>query len=174
MSDVNPKDAVDKIVKGVDAAKRTASPLTTSPQCRRPPISPEQERASIRRVFRQLQRAPRAQFPSSGMVLDAPEQAGVYVIRDAEGNVLHVGRTHRAKRGIKKRLGDHLRGRSSFARAWYDGDGERLRQGCTFQFLSVEEPRLRTLLEFYAIALLCPQHLGVGTARFERGADNHA
>jgi hypothetical protein len=40
-----------------------------------------------------------------------------------------------------------------------------LRRGCTFQFLELDNSRLRALLEAYACAHHCPKHLGTGDSR---------
>ena len=123
------------------------------------------EKNDVKKRFLRLDEAQRMAFPPAGSQLDAPESQGVYVIRGPDGRVLHVGRTHRGRRGLRQRLGNHLRGKSSFIRAWNHGDGGRLRQGCTYQYLVEDDPRFRALLEFYALAWHCPEHLGVGIAR---------
>ena len=39
-------------------------------------------------------------------------------------------------------------------------DGTTLRKGYTFSYMIVPDPRMRALLEAYAIGRLCPAHLG--------------
>lgn len=122
------------------------------------------ERYIVIRLFKQLGRRPALPFPKSRQRLSAPYTRGVYAIRDPKGRVVHVGRTPRAKNGLHQRLGDHLAGRSSFAYFHLEGDGARLRDGYTFQYLEVEDSRKRALLEAYASAWLCPDHLGLAEA----------
>lgn len=92
--------------------------------------------------------------------MEAPLEPGVYVIRK-EKNVLHVGRTSRAKYGIYQRLKNHLHGASSFTDKHLKGNGEALRKGQTYQYLIVKDARLRALLEAYTIGMLCPKHIGL-------------
>jgi excinuclease UvrABC nuclease subunit len=101
-------------------------------------------------------------FPKSGVRLDAPAEQGVYVIRGGNGSVLHVGRTTRAKNGLRQRLANHLQSRSSFAIVYLGGNGSRLRRGYTYQYLVVPNPRTRVLLEYAATVRFCPRHLGDG------------
>jgi len=69
----------------------------------------------VRKSFKELMRQPPNKFPAVGRP-NAPRCQGVYVIHGKQDEVLHVGRTTRAKRGIAQRLNDHLQGRSSFAK----------------------------------------------------------
>jgi hypothetical protein len=96
--------------------------------------------------------------------MDAPDLQGVYVIYNARGKVLHVGRTPKGAKGLHQRLSNHLHGASSFTIKYLEGHGARLRRGGTFRYLVVASPRLRALLEAYAIGSLCPAHLGVSAA----------
>jgi hypothetical protein len=123
------------------------------------------ERETIQKLFKQLDRAPKHPFPAPGKSLPAPRTHGVYVIRDAEGVVVHVGRTYRGKNGLYQRLENHLAGSSTFTRDYLKGHGKRLRSGFTFQYYEVSEDRQRALLEHCATAWHCPKHLGVGAAR---------
>jgi len=119
------------------------------------------ERENIKNLLSQLNSRLKLPFPPRRQRIDAPRTPGVYVIRNSKGEVLHVGRTLRGKNGLFQRLNDHLRGRSSFVRAQFKGDGDRLREGYTFQYLEVDDDRTRALLEHCAICLYCPKHLGV-------------
>ncbi len=91
------------------------------------------------------------------------DRQGVYVILDVKGTVLHVGKTSRAKKGLRQRLSNHLRGQSSFAKKFLKQNGKELREGYVFKYVVVDDPKLRTLLEAYAIGCLCPEHLGTGS-----------
>lgn len=101
-------------------------------------------------------------FPERRRPINAPAKQGVYIITTARGKVLHVGKTARAKNGLRQRLNNHLQGQSSFTKAYFDQAGHNLRGNCKFKFLVVRDPRTRTLLEAYAVSRLCPVHLGTG------------
>ena len=120
------------------------------------------EPEEIAALFKQLCDQPRQPFPKAGESLDAPRTQGVYIIRKDE-DVLHVGRTVRAKGGLHQRFNNHLRGLSSFTRKYSGGKAGFLREaGHTYQFIEVEDSRKRALLEAYLVGVLCPAHLGVG------------
>lgn len=113
----------------------------------------------IRRLFEKLRAQPRWRFPQKGKGIDAPTEQGVYII--SKGRVVHhVGRTTRAKSGLKQRLTAHLRGRSSFTVKMFNRDGSKLREGFVFQYLQVAGNKHRALLESYAAGCLCPRHFG--------------
>ena len=119
------------------------------------------ERQEVRKLFAKLCKQRPQIFPQSREQLEAPLKSGVYVIRKSK-NVLHVGRTSRAKYGIYQRLKNHLYGASSFTDKYLKGNGEALRKGHTYQYLVVKDARLRALIEAYAIGMLCPKHIGLG------------
>jgi hypothetical protein len=120
------------------------------------------ERQKIKKLFQYLQKQEKQPFPQSRQRVNAPETHGVYVIRDPNQEVVHVGRTHRGQRGLRQRLENHLNGQSSFVYVHLHGKGSSLRGGFTFQYLEVKDDRERALLEHFATAWLCPKHLGVG------------
>jgi hypothetical protein len=120
------------------------------------------EAMGIRKLFGQLVRAPRTAFPNPRERLAVPDKHGVYVIYSPRGTVLHVGRTVRGERGLRRRLNNHLHGRSSFTRQFLDGKGSQLRGTHSFSYLEVANARRRALLEAFASGSLCPKHLGVG------------
>lgn len=116
----------------------------------------------VQLLFAELCKQPLQQFPRSREQLEAPLEPGVYVIHKGK-KVLHVGRTHRAKGGIYKRLKDHLYGSSSFTDKYLKGNGATLRKkGYTYQFVIVKDAKTRAFLEAYAIGMLCPEHIGLG------------
>jgi excinuclease UvrABC nuclease subunit len=123
-----------------------------------------QEREKIKTLFEKLESQPQIEFPQS-CPLNVPTEHGVYVIRDPQGTVFHVGRTLRGVQGLFQRLTNHLKANSSFVRVFLKGNGSCLRNGYTFQYLVVKETRDRALLEHYATAWHCPKHLGVGKER---------
>ena len=123
------------------------------------------ERSGIHRLLGRLKRQPQHPFPARGVRLEAPNSHGVYVIRDAAGRVVHVGRTMRGQNGLRQRLGNHLQAQSSFVISYLKGRGKRLRNGYTYQYLEVAESRNRVLLEYAATVWYCPIHLGDGSAR---------
>jgi hypothetical protein len=119
------------------------------------------ESRKIEDLFDDLCDKSKRTFPQCRQSLDAPKHQGVYVIRENE-TVLHVGRTLRAKNGLRQRLGNHLHGSSSFTRQYLKGKGSTLQEdGYTYQYLVLEDARKRALLEAYAIGTLCPKHIGL-------------
>lgn len=91
---------------------------------------------------------------------------GVYIIHRINGTVLHVGRTYRAKKGLKQRLNNHLKGVSSFMKRYNKISVNSLKK-CYFRFIPVKNDRMRALLELYAAAMLCPKYLGLHKAKDE-------
>lgn len=120
------------------------------------------ESALIQRLYRRLLKATRFSFPPPRGALSAPNQHGVYLVFNSDGDVAHVGRTVRGGEGLHRRLTNHLHGKSSFARKYLSGHVAELRNGYTFAYLEVPDSRQRALLEAYAVGRLCPLHLGVG------------
>jgi hypothetical protein len=122
------------------------------------------DRKIIKARFAKLKRAPLRSFPALYGKLEAPDKPGVYVIYDPRGNVLHVGNTPRARKGLAQRLRDHMGTRSSFTQQFkrLKQDGSRLRKGYKFRCLPVRKRRYCALLEAYAIGCLCPEHIGHG------------
>lgn len=120
------------------------------------------QRKAIEALFHRLDGVPWISFPQKRQPLEVPEAQGVYVIRNVKGTVVHVGRTVRGRNGLAQRLGNHLSGKSSFAREFLEGRPEKLRSGYTFQFIKVPDDRERALLEHYATGWHCPLHLGLG------------
>jgi len=116
----------------------------------------------IEALFSKLVSANEIVFPEKREPLNAPKLRGIYIIQMANGTVLHVGNTPRGKEGIYQRLQNHLRGKSSFARSFLEGNGSILRGTHYFKYLEVSDARQRALLEAYAIGKLCPKHIGIG------------
>jgi hypothetical protein len=113
----------------------------------------------IRRLFKKLLAQPSHPFPQRGIGIDAPTAHGVYVIKKARV-IWHVGRTTRAKNGLKQRLTGHLRGKSSFMDKKFKRKGDKLRSGFVYQYLKVKDHKHRAILEAYAAGCLCPRHFG--------------
>jgi hypothetical protein len=120
------------------------------------------ELENTKRLFAALMRKSAALFPVAGRKLEASRKQGVYVILDTKNRIVHVGRTLRAKNGIAQRLNNHLHAASSFTAHYLKGDGSRLRGKYRYKYVEVQNARARALLEAYAIANLCPKHLGLG------------
>ncbi len=119
----------------------------------------------IAELLEELLRQSRHQFPQRREPLDALENHEVYIIRWND-TVLHVGRTLRGGGGLRCRLSGHLSANSSFVRDDLNGQGARLReQRYTYQYLMVEGPRKRALLEALATGTLCPRHAGTGAGQ---------
>ena len=126
------------------------------------------EQKKLRALLAKLRHAPLQAFPAAHERIDAPEGLGVYVIYNARRQVLHVGRTPKGVGGIRQRLKNHLHNASSFTTKHLNGDGSKLRRGCSFRCLVVKNPRHRALLEAYAIGCLCPAHIGDGSGLLDR------
>lgn len=122
------------------------------------------EARRVASLFKQLNDNPLQEFPQEKGHVLAPDTQGVYIIRDAKRLVSHVGRTVRGKSGLHQRLRNHLAGKSSFVKVHLSGHASKLREGFTFQYLEIKDPRERALVEHYATAALCPLHLGLGVA----------
>ena len=120
------------------------------------------ERTRVESLLGKLDKQPRLAFPFPRKQIAAPLAQGVYLILDADGVVLHVGRTVSGQKGLAQRLRNHLSGKSSFVRNHLNGNAGLLRSGFTFQCIEVENDRERALLEHHAIAWYCPVHLGLG------------
>lgn len=123
------------------------------------------ERDQIQKLLERLEAAPMQTFPVRRGALAAPPAQGVYVIVDARGRVVHVGRTVRGKSGLHQRLKNHLYGQSSFVNDYLEGRGDELRQKYSYKWVEVRNDRMRALVEAAAIAWYCPRHLGVGQIR---------
>lgn len=120
------------------------------------------ERENIERLLCELNAQKTRPFPQEGpLQQEVPTTQGVYVLRNPNGDILHVGRTTTAKNGLRQRLQNHLDGKSSFVRDYLGGKRNELRTGCTFQHLEVPNDRDRALLENRAISWHCPKHLGL-------------
>ncbi len=119
------------------------------------------EDGEIVALFGELRCSKLCPFPESGRLQrDVPSRHGVYIIYNADGQVLHVGKSSRGKLGLFQRLTNHLAGQSSFVDQYFKGDKTQVR-ACRFRYLAVEDPRRRALLEAYAIGCLCPAHIGL-------------
>jgi hypothetical protein len=101
-------------------------------------------------------------FPAEGLVA-VVESQGVYIISNGENEVLHVGKTKTRQDGLTGRINDHLKNKSSFSNVYLEGNGHKLREGYKYQYLVVDDPRERALLEALATGKLCPLHLGTGS-----------
>ena len=104
-------------------------------------------------------------FPQAREKLMAPQKQGVYLILNPRGDVVHVGRTLRGKRGLYQRLRNHLNAASSFTNIHLKGDGSKLRKHYKYKYLVIENPRKRALVEALAIGVLCPKHIGLGAGK---------
>ncbi len=121
------------------------------------------EANQIAALLKKLVVQPLWHFPAERGHVEAPDKAGVYVIRCPANKVMYVGRTTRAKGGLHQRLRNHLAGRSVFARNLRPDGPASLRSGYTFQYLTVEKDRTRALLEQLTTGSLCPEHLGLSS-----------
>ncbi len=119
----------------------------------------------IERLFELLLAQQKQAFPKSTDPLEVSTKQGVYIIYEGQ-NVLYVGKTLWLKGGLQRRLQNHLRGRSAFAKAYFSGAGHKLREkNYAFQYLEVAHPPRRAFLEALAIEKLAPQYIGVGAKK---------
>lgn len=124
--------------------------------------NPITEREGVEALRVELDNRPCLPFASWCTHKKATSSQGVYLIRDEDGAVLHVGRTVSGKNGLTQRLGNHYNGRSTFVKKYLNGDVKRLRNNFQYQLIEVHDDRIRALLEYQAIAWYCPAHLGLG------------
>jgi len=120
------------------------------------------EQQKIKSLYKKLLASPLHSFPLPGKPLDSTTEHGVYIIYNRRKVVVHVGRTLRARNGLKQRLRNHLQGNSSFSNMYLNGDGSKLRKGYKYKYLIIKNPRHRALVEALAIGQLCPKHIGLG------------
>ena len=120
------------------------------------------EQQKIKSLYKKLLSAPLHGFPLPGKPLDSTAEHGVYIIYNAGGSVVHVGRTLRARNGLNQRLQNHLQGNSSFSNMYLNGDGSKLRKGYKYKYLIIKNPRHRAMAEALAAGQLCPKHIGLG------------
>jgi len=116
----------------------------------------------IHRLLQKLLEAKQESFRQKRQPLNAPTDTGVYIIYDPKDRVAHVGRSVRGKNGLHQRLKNHLQANSSFTNNYLKGHGSKLRNGYKYQYLVIQDPRKRALVEALAIGTLCPLHLGLG------------
>lgn len=120
------------------------------------------ELKNVQKLFSSLIQQHANVFPLAGQRLSVTTEQGVYVILGPTNKPVHVGRTLCGRKGIAQRLNNHLHGQSSFTLHYLKGDGSKLRGKYRFKVLEVRNARSRALLEAYAVAHLCPAHLGLG------------
>ncbi len=118
------------------------------------------EYETILKLHNQLLETPYNLFPPKGTGIKVCNEQGVYIIFSPEKEVLHVGRTLRGKNGLNQRLANHLVNGSSFSIQYLKNEGYKLREGYSFKYLNVSNPRERALLEALTTGLLCPAHIG--------------
>ena len=120
------------------------------------------ESQKVEELFNNLLESETYRFPVSGKVNKSPKQ-GVYIIYGTKNEVLHAGKTARAKGGLNQRLTNHLRNQSSFSNQYVLSKGIDLRQTGRFKFIEIENPRTRAFVEALTIGKLCPAHIGTGS-----------
>lgn len=113
----------------------------------------------IKELLNELLKEPLKYFSDNDTISKLTIAQGVYIIYQ-DKSILHVGRTYRAKQGIKQRIKNHLYGNSSFMKYFDKMNKEKLKKYCTFKYIEVKSDRKRALLEFLAIGILCPEYLG--------------
>jgi hypothetical protein len=118
----------------------------------------------VRGLFGMLLEAPLHPFPAIGPV-EVTRQKGIYVIYNPNGDPSHVGNSPRGREGLRQRLNNHLSFQSSYTRNFLMPQNLSVRNGYSFRFIVVENPRHMALLQAYAIGNLCPEHIGTHEAQ---------
>ena len=123
------------------------------------------EPKEIKKLYDTLLASDSVPFPKKRQPVKAPKEQGVYIIYSPEEKTLHVGRTNRAKGGLKQRLHNHLSNASSFSNIYLKQKGQKgdiLREGYKFKCIVENDPKNRAYLEALTTGLLCPDHIGTG------------
>ncbi len=120
------------------------------------------EYEKIEELFNSLIKKENTPFPQRGTAVNVSTKQGVYIIYSPKGQVLHVGTTQGGKNGLDQRLNNHRHKSSSFSKKYLIPNKIDLSDGYNFKYIEVDG-RIRALLEHYAIAKLCPKHLGIGS-----------
>lgn len=120
----------------------------------------------VHKLFTKLINSSLVKFPQKGKV-EITIEHGVYIIYSPKKLVLHVGKTHRGKNGLKQRLQNHINNSSSFSKQYLNKKGKVLREGYKYKFIIVKDPRLRTFLEALTTGMLCPAYIGTGEKRID-------
>lgn len=115
----------------------------------------------IRFLFDELINSESHLFPIKGAVKVSQKQ-GVYIVFGFKNEILHIGTTKYAKKGLNQRLTNHLRNQSSLSKNYLKPNEISLRNGCKFRYLELADARKRALLEALATGLLCPKYIGTG------------
>jgi len=119
------------------------------------------ESRKIRTLYKELMGSKIYTFPAKGKV-NVCNNHGVYIIYCPQDQVLHVGMTPYGKGGINQRLYNHISKTGMFYREYLKSRNISLRGTYKFQFIEVENPRIRALLEAFTAGNLCPAHFGTG------------
>ena len=122
------------------------------------------EPEEVLKLHKELLKSKRYDFPKTGKV-HVSQQQGVYIIFNQENEVLHVGKTDRAKKGLNQRLQNHLRNQSSFSKKYLKPNSINIRLAGRFKYLEIKDDRLRTFVEALTVGKLCPAHVGTGAKK---------
>ena len=69
------------------------------------------ESDKINKLYQDLVRSKKNDFPPKGTAVKVSNKQGVYIIYSEENKVLHVGTTKRGKNGLNQRLNNHRNGK---------------------------------------------------------------
>jgi hypothetical protein len=122
------------------------------------------ESVHIMQLYKNLMAAQIHLFPIKGKV-NVSVKHGVYVIYSPTSEVLHVGMTPYGKEGLNQRLYNHISKTGIFYREYLKPRNISLRGTHKFQYIEIENSRIRALLEALSAGLLCPAHFGTGVRR---------
>lgn len=114
--------------------------------------------------YEKLILSPKHNFPEKGKV-NVSSKHGVYIIYCPNDFVLHVGMTPYGKSGLNQRLYNHISKTGVFYREYLRPKDMCLRGTGKFQYIEIDDPRKRALVEALTAGLLCPAHFGTGVRR---------
>lgn len=125
------------------------------------------ESEEIKLLYKTLVASKYYTFPLLGK-MEASSKQGVYIVYNNNRMPLHVGKTNGGRNGLNQRLHDHVSNRSTFSKLYMQKHKVALRSWGEFQFIEIEDARVRSLLEALTAGLLCPAHIGTGVKKLKK------
>jgi hypothetical protein len=118
----------------------------------------------IEGLFEKLTSSNFYMFPIKGKI-NVSDRHGVYIIYNPQNEVLHVGNTPSARKGLNQRLYNHISSTGVFYEKYLKPNKIKMRGTHKFKYLEVGDVRQRALLEAYSAGKLCPLHFGTGAKK---------
>lgn len=113
----------------------------------------------IQSHFNRLIKSRLLSFKSTTDVNNISTNLGVYIIYNNKKEVLYIGRTPKAKGGLKQRIKNHLNGASSFSINFAQKNNLDLKKIGKFRYIPIEDYSERAYTEALATGKLCPQYI---------------